>query len=82
MCREQKTMPMESTNQVTGLYSGYTHTIRENLNCQDKNIIYYWKCVKNNCPQFPKCEYIGKSSRSLQSRLSEHLYYAKSEKVE
>ena len=73
---------MDPTTQVTGLYSGYTHTIRENINCQDENIIYYWKCVKDNCPDYPKCEYIGRSSRSFQQRICEHLYYAKSLKEE
>ena len=73
---------MEPTNQVTGLYSGYTHTIKENINCQDKNVIYYWKCVKDNCPDYPKCEYIGLSSRRFQDRLCEHRDYAKSVNLE
>ena len=73
---------MEPTNQVTGLYSGYTHTIKENINCQDKNVIYYWKCVKDNCPDYPKCEYIGLSSRRFQDRLCEHRDYAKSANVQ
>ena len=73
---------MEPTNQVTGLYSGYTHNIKENINCQDTNVIYYWKCVKDNCPDYPKCEYIGLTSRRFQDRICEHRDYAKSDNVE
>ena len=55
---------------------------RKNLNCQDKNVIYYWKCVKDNCPDYPKCEYIGLTSRRFQDRICEHRDYAKSDNVE
>ena len=73
---------MEPTSSVTGLVTGYTHNIRDRVNCQSENLIYYWKCNKTNCDTYPNCEYIGKSCRSFQARISEHKYYAMSEKLE
>ena len=43
------------------------------VNCQTENIVYYWKCTKENCSVFPQCEYIGLSY--------EHQYYIKSDKI-
>ena len=65
------------TSEVTGLASGFTHKIKGNLNCQTKNCIYYWKCIKKNCKAFPECEYIGKTSASFQQRFSQHRDYIK-----
>ena len=73
---------MEPTSTVIGQYSGYVHHIKETVNCQTTNIIYYWKCVKENCPEFPRCEYVGKSTRSFSCRLAEHKYYAMSDNQE
>ena len=69
------TLPATST--VTGLASGYKHQIKDTVTCQDDNVIYYWRCVKPNCPDYPQCEYVGKSSRSFQRRGSEHRDYIK-----
>ena len=57
----------------------YCHTIKDSVNCQTENILYYWKCIKDNCPDFPKCEYVGRSKRSFQDRVSEHISYVKRE---
>ena len=66
---------MEATSQVIGQASGYCHTIKDSVNCQTKNILYYWKCTKDNCPDFPNCEYVGRSRRSFQQRFGEHRGY-------
>ena len=34
--------------------------------------------MKNNCKEFPKCEYIGLTSRSFRERLAEHKQYVRS----
>ena len=68
---------LEPTDQVVGQVTGYCHNIKDNLNCQDKNVVYYWRCIKDKCPEFPRCEYIGKSIRSFQERMAEHRDYAK-----
>ena len=65
------------TSEIKGLASGYTHKINDNVNCQDKNILYYWRCTKTNCKLYPKCEYIGKSINSFQKRFSAHRDYVK-----
>ena len=36
---------------------------------------------KDNCNNFPECEYIGLTSRTFQKRFYEHQYYVKSENV-
>ena len=69
------TLPPTST--VTGLASGYVHYIKDTVTCQDDNILYYWRCVKTNCQDYPQCEYVGKSCRSFLQRLSEHRDYIK-----
>ena len=73
---------MEATSQVTGQFSGYVHNIKDSVNCQSQNIIYYWRCVKDNCPDYPRCEYVGLSSRSFQLRMAEHKQYVMSEMLE
>ena len=45
-------------------------------------IVYYWKCTKDNCKDFPKCEYIGLSSRPYRNRLAEHKQYIRSKNVD
>ena len=66
---------------VKGQASSYEHTITSPVTCQTTNAIYYWKCIKDNCPDFPGCEYIGMTSRTFQKRFYEHQYYIKSENV-
>ena len=70
------------TTQVTGHITGYTHHIRDSVNCETKNCIYYWKCKKNNCKEFPKCEYIGRTTRPFRIRLGEHKQYVRSEMLD
>ena len=64
------------TSEVVG-NNGYRHKITQNVNCQTKNCIYYWKCVKTNCIDHPRNEYIGKTTAHFQQRLSQHRDYVK-----
>ena len=41
----------------------------------------YWKCIKHNCQKFPKCEYVGLSTRSFKTHYSEHLQYIRSQVI-
>ena len=65
------------TKQVTGNVTGYTHTIVDPVDCTTPNCIYYWKCKKPNCKDYPNCEYVGKTTRPFRNRLSEHKQYVK-----
>ena len=40
--------------------------------------VYYWKCVKSNCKDFPRCAYVGLSSRTFRERFAEHKQYVRS----
>ena len=62
---------------MVGLTSGYTHEIREAVTCNSQNVIYYWRCTKSNCEDFPNCEYIGQTKRPFKDRLAEHRDYPK-----
>ena len=57
--------------------NGFVHPIKQSVNCSTENCVYYWKCVKPNCSDFPECEYVGMTSRSFQARMSEHRDYPK-----
>ena len=70
------------TFQITGQVTGYTHIIQDSVTCQTKNCIYYWKCLKNNCKDFPKCEYVGRTIRPFRIRLGEHKQYIRSQNLE
>ena len=70
------------TSQVTGEVSGYTHFIKDPVNCQTENCIYYWRCSKNKCKDFPKCEYVGRTKRPFRIRLGKHKQYIRSENLE
>ena len=70
------------TAKVMSQITGYTHTIKDPVDCQTENCIYYWKCSKTNCKDFPRCEYIGLTSRPFRNRLSEHKQYIRSEMLE
>ena len=72
---------LPSCKTVKSQVSDYEHTIKTPVNCQSQNVVYYWKCTKDNCSEFPRCEYIGLSSRTLQKRLYEHHYYVRSDKL-
>ena len=64
-------------SEVISQVTGYIHTIKDDVNCQSKNVLYRWKCKKANCKDHPKNEYIGKTTRSFQQRFSEHRDYVK-----
>ena len=68
---------MERTKTVTGTASGYVHQISEAVTCETTNCIYYWKCTKPNCQDYPSCEYIGMTTRQFKDRLAEHRDYPK-----
>ena len=68
---------MEKCSTVTGTASRYKHTIKEPVTCDTENCIYYWKCVKPRCEDYPNCEYIGKTTRKFKDRLAEHRDYPK-----
>ena len=68
---------MGPTSEIIGQVTNYKHTIKDNLDCQSKNCIYYWKCVKPNCPDYPHNEYIGKSTQSFQAHICQHRDYVK-----
>ena len=68
---------MPNTDTVAGLASGYQHKIKQTVNCDSENVIYYWKCVKSKCEDYPNCEYIGQTKRKFKDRLSEHRDYVK-----
>ena len=72
---------MDSNTTVTGLASGYTHTITEPLSCDTTNCVYYWRFIKTNCVDYPNCEYVGMTTRQFKDRLAEHRDYPKRDVV-
>ena len=66
------------TTTVKGQVTGYSHTITDSVNCESVNCIYYWKCRKSNCKDFPRCEYVGLTTRTFKARISEHKQYVRS----
>ena len=68
---------LENSSVVEGLVSGYKHAILTPVNCSTENCIYYWRCTKGNCSDYPHCEYIGMTSRSFKKGFSEHRDYPK-----
>ena len=67
---------LPNCDKVTG-NNGFEHKILHPVNCESQNCVYYWKCDKPNCSQFPECEYIGMTSRTFRERLAEHRDYPK-----
>ena len=72
---------LNKCTEITGKASNYKHKINQPLTCDTTNIIYYWTCTKQNCPDYPECEYIGESKRPFKDRFSEHRDYIKSENI-
>ena len=72
---------MDNTSNITGTASGYQHSITQAVSCDTTNCIYYWRCAKPNCKDFPNCEYVGMTTRSFKDRLSEHRDYPKRDVV-
>ena len=68
---------LEDSSEVVSQITGYTHLIEAAVDCNTENCIYYWKCTKENCSDFPQCEYIGMTKRSFKKRFSEHRDYPK-----
>ena len=72
---------LENTNTVIGTSSNFKHVIKEAVSCDTSNCVYYWKCIKQNCQNYPECEYIGKTKRQFKDRLAEHRDYPKRDVV-
>ena len=47
------------------------------VNCQSKNVIYLWRCKKQNCKDYPRNSYVGKTTQTFQKRFSQHRDYVK-----
>ena len=58
--------------------TGFVHPIRDSINCETQNCIYYWKCLKNNFKEYPKCEYIWRTTRAFRISLGKHKQYIRS----
>ena len=65
------------TTQVISDFNGYKYVIKDQVNCQSKNVIYRWGCKKTNCKDHPKNSYIRKTTQTLQKRFSQHRDYIK-----
>ena len=70
------------TTQVTGQVTDYQHQIKDPVSCETGHCVYYWKCKKDNCKNYPKCEYIGLTTRSYKQRIAEHKQYIRSNLLE
>ena len=66
------------TSEIVSTFNGYKHKIKDNVNCQSKNVIYLWKCKKQNCKYKPRNWYIGKTTQTFQKRFRQHRDYVKS----
>ena len=66
---------------ISGTASGYQHSITQAVSCDTTNCIYYWRCGKPNCKDFPNCKYVGMTTHSFKDRLSEHRDYPKRDVV-
>ena len=69
---------LPSTEIVVGQVTGYKHQIKDAVNCETTNCVYYWKCIKDKCKSYPRCEYVGLTSRPFRLRLVEHKQYIRS----
>ena len=68
---------LPDSSEIVGQANGYVHRITEPVDCETSNCIYYWRCIKPNCPDQPECEYIGMTSRKFKERMGEHRDYPK-----
>jgi hypothetical protein len=73
---------LPATQSVVGQVTGFRHEIKDSVNCETENCVYYWKCLKRNCKAFPKCEYVGLTGRPFRLRLAEHKQYVKSKTMD
>ena len=75
-CSDCPIYPFVKSGQIAkSAQSDFKVEIQQSVNCQTRNLIYLINCKK--C----KNQYIGESSRTLQSRFSEHLGYVKSKNL-
>ena len=75
-CSDCPICPFVKTGQIVkSAQSDFKIEIQQSVNCQTRNLIYMINCRK--C----KNQYIGESSRTLQSRFSEHLGYVRSKNL-
>ena len=65
-----------------GQVTGYKHEIKDSMDCETQNCIYYWKCLKRNCKALPKCEYVRLTGRPFRLRLAERKEYVKSKTMD
>ena len=72
---------LDNTPAVIGTASNFKHEIKEAVSCDSSNCIYYWKCIKPNCQDYPRCEYVGKTIRAFKDRLAEHRDYPKRDMI-
>ena len=70
------------TTQVMGLVTNYKHKITDAVNCETENCVYYWRCTKSNCKEYPKCEYVGLTRRAFKTRTGEHKQNVRSKNLE
>ena len=66
-----------ATSEIVNDFNSYKHVIKENVNCQSKNVIYLWRCKKQNCKDYSRNSYVGKTTQTFQKRFSQHRDYVK-----
>ena len=71
----------ENTHQIVPNNTSYVHRIKDNLDCQTKNGIYYWKCTYKACKDNPCTEYVGKTKRTFLDRYYNHISYVRQGKL-
>ena len=71
------------TTEDTSSANGYVHQIKDAVTCDTTNCIYNWRCKKGrDCPDYPICQYNGKTQREFKKRFSEHRDYVMREVLE
>ena len=73
---------LPATTEITGQVTGFQHKIKDSVNCNTENCVYYWKCQKSNCKEYPRCEYIGLTRRPYRIRMGEHKQNVRSKNLE
>ena len=60
--------------QVSNIQSKMQLIVRLPTNC-----IYYWKCKKTKCKEYPQFKYVGMMSQPYRTRRSEHKHNVRSQ---
>ena len=47
-------------SKLNKVYNSYSLLIKQVVTYDSENVIYYLKCVKSKCEDYPQCECIGK----------------------